>query len=101
MKRMLACIAALAALISMTLTAGRSSAQALEAVQAPDALQASFRQAGFEVDPPITWWTNRVTTFTARDSSQDRIALVLIFPSLEAAQAERLQAAARDGDGNV
>jgi hypothetical protein len=41
-----------------------------------------------------------VTTFTVQDPTSDRIAMVLVFPSFEAAQTARQQAAARDGESD-
>ncbi len=78
-----------------------ASAQSIEPSRTTDAVRDDFIAAGYDASPATMWWTNRVTTFSARDASRDQILMVLVFPSLEAAQSERLQAAANDGDGNV
>jgi hypothetical protein len=56
-----------------------------------------FAGAGYQVDEALTWnWTSPpVETFQVRDL-HGRILMVLVYGSTTAAQAERLQAAARE-----
>jgi hypothetical protein len=56
-----------------------------------DQVRGEFVAEGYQVSPPINWWTNNhVTTFTVADGSQhnDRIVTVLVFPDTATAQAE-------------
>jgi hypothetical protein len=55
-----------------------------------------FADAGFQVDQPLSWdWTSPpVSSFRVYDQAQGRILLVLVYPSVAAAQAGRLQAEA-------
>ena len=57
----------------------------------------AFAGAGYQVDEALTWsWTSPpVKTFQVRDL-HGRILMVLVYGSTTAAQAERLQAAARE-----
>jgi hypothetical protein len=94
---------ALAAALIAASTVFAPRATAHTVVRTRDATQVrnDFVLSGYQVDPPTTWWTNRATTFTARDVSRDRVVMVLVFPSLEAALAERLTAAASEGEGDL
>jgi hypothetical protein len=89
------------AIASTTLFASHASAQSLEALRVADEVRDDFVRAGLQADAPTTWWANGVTTFTVRGAGRDRIAMVLVYPTLEAAQAERRQPGAHDANGDI
>ena len=61
-----------------------------------EVLRTALHDAGFQVDPPVAWqWTTpALTTVHVRDG--DRVFQVVVFADQAAAQAERLQAQARE-----
>jgi hypothetical protein len=53
----------------------------------------AFREAGFRVDPAYTWdWTTPMSSFHVYDQTQDRVVLVLVYPSSAAAARARAEA---------
>jgi len=58
----------------------------------------AFSDAGYTVDQAHTWdWTSPpFATFQVKDSSRDRVLVVLVYPSVGAAQVARLQAASNE-----
>jgi hypothetical protein len=67
-----------------------------------DQVRAEFLRFGYLADAPMTWWTsNRVTTFSVSDQTQQasrtgRVLMVLVYPDSVTAEAERSQAQARE-----
>jgi hypothetical protein len=61
-------------------------------------VRASFVAAGFQVGPVHRWiWTSPpVTTSQIFDRANGRVLMALVYPDAAAAQAERLQAQARE-----
>jgi hypothetical protein len=77
-------------------------AQSAPTIQTPDQVRARFIEAGYSVGEATTWWTNSSTTFTvfdpARASYPDgRMVMVLVYPDMQTAQAERDHAIATGG----
>jgi hypothetical protein len=71
-----------------------ASAQSATPIATADQVRAQFISAGYQVDAPTTWWTNGSTTFLVHDplgqsDSNARIVMVLVYPDLETAHAER------------
>jgi hypothetical protein len=72
-----------------------------------DQVRDEFVRHGFQVDPPITWWTNsHVTTFTVSDQPgvggpAGRVLMVLVYPDATTAQAEFGSAQAREADASA
>jgi hypothetical protein len=67
------------------------------AVLSVDQARGIFSAAGYEVDRAYTWdWTSPpVSTFQVRDQN-DRVLMVLVYPSAEAAAAGRQEAESHD-----
>ncbi len=67
-----------------------------------DQVREEFVRQGYQVDTPITWWTNgHVTTFTVSDPAGQegqagRILMVLVYPDTATANAELGRALARE-----
>ena len=63
-------------------------------------LRSAFNATGYQADPALNWdWTSPpVSSFVVHDARRDRVLMVLVYPSVSAAEAARLQAAARDAD---
>jgi hypothetical protein len=69
-----------------------------------DQVRDEFLAEGYQVDVPVTWWTNsHVTTFTVSDDSpqpgqSDRVLMVLVYPDIATAQAEIAKAQAEESN---
>jgi hypothetical protein len=68
------------------------------AVFSVDQVRNAFSTAGYQVEPAYQWdWTQPpVTSFQVRDPANDRVLMVLVYPSAAAAEAARLQAGRND-----
>jgi hypothetical protein len=89
-------IFAAAAIASTSVLSSTALAQSTEPSRTADSVRIDFVQAGFHASAPTTWWLAGVTTFTAADAIHHRVTMVLVYPSLEAANAQRNHAAAVD-----
>jgi hypothetical protein len=59
-------------------------------IASPDDVRARFAEAGYQVGEPTTWWTNGSTTFLVHDQvPTGRVLMVLVYPDIDTAQAER------------
>ena len=72
-------------------------AQPAPSIETPDQVRAKFIALGYQVDEPTMWWTNGSTTFLVHDpigasNGEGRVLMVLVYPDLETAQAERARA---------
>jgi hypothetical protein len=67
-------------------------------LQTVEQTRQAFSGAGYTVDQAHAWnWTSPpVSTFQVQDSAGDRVLMVLVYPSLDAAQAARLEAQAHE-----
>jgi hypothetical protein len=59
-----------------------------------DQVRDQFVSQGFLTDTPVTWWTTNATSFRVYDGRQvadpnGRVLMVLVYPDLATAQAER------------
>jgi hypothetical protein len=81
---------------------GAAAQSAPSAVLSVDQVRDDFSSQGYQVNGPITWWTNNhVTTFTVFDRAQQpgqssRVLMVLVYPDIATAQAEIDKAQARE-----
>jgi myo-inositol catabolism protein IolC len=101
MRRSIRCLLGLAAAITAMVPV-LVSAQPVPATETPDQVSARFIEAGYQVGAPTTWWTNGSTTFHVHDQitpadPNPRMIMVLVYPDLATAQAERAQAEAAGG----
>ena len=75
-----------------------AGAQSLSSpVVTPEQVQADYLAQGFRTSTPQKWWTNGSTTFTVEDPTEQnspsaRTLMVIVYPDLASADAER-----RDG----
>jgi hypothetical protein len=90
-------------IVAASLTFSAVAAHAQEASPAPavfsvDEVRGAFSTAGYQVEQAQTWnWTSpQVTSFQMHDSNTDRVVMVLVYPSMTAAQAALLEAAAHE-----
>jgi hypothetical protein len=79
-----------------------ASAQSAPPIATADQVRAQFIGAGYQVDAPTTWWTNGSTTFLVHDplgqaDTNARVVMVLVYPDLETAQADRQRTDAMSG----
>jgi hypothetical protein len=85
----------------LSLLAG--SAYAQPAADTVEQARGAFARAGYQVDAAHTWdWmAPSFSSFQVRDTANDRVLMVLVYPSADAAQAARLEAAAHEQMLNV
>ena len=81
--------------------AGAAQAQELPAstpLMTVDQARSAFATAGYRVDQTYNWdWTSPpVSSFQVRDPGNERVVMVLVYPSATAAQAGRLGAQAHE-----
>jgi hypothetical protein len=67
-----------------------------------DQVRRTFNGAGYHVDQAYIWaWTvPPVTSFQVRDLSNDRVLMVMVYPSASAAATARAEAESRDQDAS-
>jgi hypothetical protein len=66
-----------------------------------DEVRTAFVEQGYRVSAPLTWWTSdHVTTFMVSDGEQrgstGRVVMVLVYPDVATAEAERARAQTRE-----
>jgi hypothetical protein len=67
-----------------------------------DRIRLEYVSQGFQVDTPITWWTNDgVTTLHVTDSITDRVLTVLVYPDLATAASEKATVQAQEATGGA
>jgi hypothetical protein len=93
--------ASIALAVCLWLVAASAQAQDLPAagpVLSVDQVRSAF--TGYLVDPALNWeWTSPpVTTFQVHDLANGRVLMVLVYPDVAAAQAERGRATMREQD---
>jgi hypothetical protein len=67
-------------------------------VQTVEQAREAFSSAGYTVDQAHSWdWASPpFSSFQVQDPARDRVLMVLVYPSITAAQTARVQAAAHD-----
>jgi len=75
-----------------------SNAQSVDSSVQLEQVRTAFVAAGYQVENPLIWeWMQPpVSTFRVHDTAQDRVLLVLVYPSARAAVDARLQAEVND-----
>jgi hypothetical protein len=61
----------------------------------PDQVRTRFVNAGYQVGPPASSWTDGSTSFVV-DSDDERVLVVVVYPDVEAAQSARQASETRD-----
>jgi hypothetical protein len=66
-------------------------------------MRGGFNSGGYQVEPPLNWdWlVPPVSTFQVHDVLRDRVLMVLVYPSMSAAEAARAGAEARDRSASL
>lgn len=82
---------AVVALAPMTSAGAQSAA---EPQLSPEQVRAQYLEHGFQASAPITWWTNGSTSFTIQDPTEQdspsaRVLMVIVYPDVASAEAER------------
>jgi hypothetical protein len=86
-----AAASAIVAVVPMTAAGAQSLGGS---TMTPEQVRSQFLADGFQTSEPLTWWTNGSTTFTVEDPTEQnspaaRILMVIVYPDMAAAAAER------------